>query len=92
MKKARGPPIQPAVEPATGSWLPPHFEEGFFADPEYSEFDCIDEPPEVDRQPNQVKGKDSRPPRGLLELVNHYPGKQLCWASDLLEDEGNKAE
>ncbi len=28
----------------------------------------------------------------LLELVNHYPGKQLCWASDLAEDDGDKAE
>jgi hypothetical protein len=88
-KKARAPPIQPAGE------LPLHFEEGFFADPDYSEFDCIDdEPPEVERSSpsSRVESKDSRPPRDLLELVNHYPGKQLCWASDLAEDDGDKAE
>jgi len=95
-KPARGPPVHAAGEPATRSQVPLHFEEGFFADPDYSEFDCIDdEPPEVDRSPpSRVESKDSRPPRDLLELVSHYPGKKLCWASELLEveDEGKKKE
>lgn len=93
LKPARGPPIQPAAQQATRSRLPLHFEEDCFVDPEYSEFDCIDdEPPETDgTQPTQV-GENSRPPTDLLELVNHYPGKQLCWASDLAEDDGDKAE
>jgi hypothetical protein len=83
----------PAVEPAARSRTPPQFEEGFFVDPDYSEFDCIDEPPEVDRQPSRIKrikGRDSRPPRGILELVDHYPGTKLCWATQLLEDEEKK--
>ncbi len=92
LKMARGPPIQPAAQQAARSRLPLQFEEGFFADPEYSEFDCIDEPPEIVRSQPRVKDKDSRPPRGILDLVNHYPGKQLCWASELLEDEGKKQE
>lgn len=90
LKPARGPPIQPAVEPAARSRIPPQFEEGFFVDPDYSEFDYIDEPPEVDRQSSRIKDKDSRPPRGILELVDHYPGKKLCWATQLLEDEEKK--
>ncbi len=107
-KPARGPPVHAAGEPATRSLVPLHFEEGFFADPDYSEFDCIDdEPPEVDRNPpSRVESKDSRPPKGLLELVDYFPGKKLCctkvplhvlgdpfWgrgASELLEDEENR--
>ncbi len=100
LKPARGPPDSETAEQATRSQLPLHFEEDCFADPDYSEFDCIDEePPEADgTQPTQV-GEDSRLPTDLLELVNHYPGKQLCCtkvplrgASDLAEDDGDKAE
>ena len=80
-KPARRPPIQPAAQQATRSQLPLHFEEDCFVDPGYSEFDCIDdEPPETDgTQPTQV-GENSRPPTDLLELVNHHPGKVLCYA------------
>jgi len=57
----------------------------------YSEFDCMDEPPDVVQcDSTQLERKDSRPPRDLLELVDYFPGKKLCWASELLEDEENK--
>ncbi len=94
MKRSGSDQAPLASKPRARSWsqVPVHFEEGFFADPDYSEFDCIDdEPPEVDRNPpGRVESKDSRPPRDLLELVDYFPGKKLCWASEFLEDEENK--
>ena len=101
-KPARGPPIQPEEKLTARSQFPLHIDEDFFADPDYSEFDCMDEPPDVVQSDlGQVERKDSRPPRNLLELVDYFPGtianqvpqkprQELCWASELLEDEGNK--
>ena len=90
-KPARGPPIQPEEKLTARSQVPLHIDEDFFADPDYSEFDCMDEPPDVVQSDlGQVERKDSRPPRNLLELVDYFPGKKLCWASELLEDEENK--
>ena len=64
-----------AVQTTAGSQFPLHVDEDFFADPDYSEFDCMDEPPDVVQSDStQVERKDSRPPRNLLELVDYFPG------------------
>jgi hypothetical protein len=54
----------------------------------YSEFDCVDEPSDDSRRTSSscVESKETKPPRDLLELVDYFPGKKLCWASELLED------
>ena len=59
-------------------------------DPDYSEFDCMDEPPVVDEK-TQNHCKEAYKPKSILELVEHFPGKTLCWASDL-QEEKNKPE
>jgi hypothetical protein len=89
LKRARGPPAEAAGSSATRSLLTPNQpDSGFFADPDYSEYDCIDEQPDCDENllHPRVESKEALPPKSLLELVEYFPGKQLCWASDLMEE------
>jgi len=103
LKPARAPPPRPARKQATRSPLPA--DAGFFADPDsisfelyredeadrcYSEFDCMDEPPQVEEKA-QKESKEARKPKSILELVEHFPGKTLCWASEL-EEKKNEPE
>ena len=81
LKPARAPPPRSARKQVARSLLPA--DDGFLVDPDYSEFDCIDEPTDIVEKVRESK----KAPRhmSLLELVDHFPGKTLCWASDLLE-------
>ena len=51
----------------------------------------MDEPPVVEEKARN-ESKEARQPRSLLDLVEHYPGKTLCWASDLLEEKKTEPE
>ncbi len=81
LKPAIGPPSRPAGNWANRSPLPVHLPEDCFSD--YSEYDCMDEPPDPEERPDipRAERKEPKPRKDLLEIVDSFPGKTLCWAS-----------
>lgn len=41
---------------------------------------------------NAARPTDKQAARSLLELIDHFHGNTLCWASDLLEEKKNEPE
>jgi hypothetical protein len=75
---ARAPPW---YEPAGGDAGDP-LPEYDCVDPDYSEWDCVDEAPSPSPTPAPESPKQRS--KGLLEIMETVPG--LMWASDLEED------
>ncbi len=47
----------------------------------------MDEPPDPGERPDipRVERKEPKPRKDLMENVDSFPGKTLCWASEMEE-------
>lgn len=83
-KPARAPPPRLAGKQVARTPFP--VDNGIFDDFDYSDIDYIDEWL-MDDNDGQIGAKKTRQAKNLLELVDHFPGNVLCWASDLIKEE-----